>query len=198
MAHGCHSCEKEMNSKPHATKPRRDVMRHRTMLLDAASRVFREQGPLVSMEAVVEASGIGRATLYRHFPDRTALLLALFDRDIGAVIEAVSACAPSDKLLAMLGEMGRITRHGSAIEDAWHALSPGHPEMQARRAAWLVRLQQPLADAIAAERVRDDLTLEDVIHIGRMIVAANRSARGDERVAERVLALILEGIGGRR
>lgn len=182
---------------PNASKPRRDVVRHRTMLLDAAARVFREQGPHVPMEAVIEASGVGRATLYRHFPDRATLLLALFDRDVGAVMEAVRGRQPEDMLLAILSEMGHITCQASAMEDAWRTLSTTHPEMQARRTALLGQLQKPLADAIAAGRVRPDLTLEDVIHIGRMIVAAARSAQGDEQAADRVLMLLLDGIRGR-
>lgn len=164
------------------------------MLLDAASRVFSEQGVHVSLDAVVEASGVGRATLYRHFPDRTALLLALFDRDIAVVLDAGKDLPPGDVLLALLTEMGRATRKAPALEDTWRALAAHHPEMQARQDALLARFEKPLADAVAAGRVRGDLTLDDVIRIGRMIVAANRQAEGDDRAGERILDLVLNGI----
>jgi AcrR family transcriptional regulator len=39
---------------------------------------------------VIERAGLGRATLYRHFPDRTALMMALLDRAIDAFESAAA------------------------------------------------------------------------------------------------------------
>ncbi|MFT4192229.1 MAG: helix-turn-helix domain-containing protein [Comamonas sp.] len=176
--------------------PRRDVLRHRAMLLDAAERVFAASGAHVSLDAVVEAAGVGRATLYRHFPDRAALLLALFDRDMAAVMAAGEDLPAGDVLFSKLMALGRATRQAPALEEAWRALLPNHPGMQERRRDILARMEQPLADAIAAGRVRPDLTLDDVIHIGRMLLAGNRYAQGDEAAGERILDLMLNGIRG--
>lgn len=46
-------------------------------ILDAAAAVLGERGDAASMEEVAEAAGVGRATLYRYFPSREALLRAL-------------------------------------------------------------------------------------------------------------------------
>lgn len=181
----------------HIRKERSDVVRHRAKLLDAASRVFSEYGAHVPLDAVVEAAGFGRATLYRHFPDRTALLLALFDRDIAPVLEAGQGRPPGEVLFAMLAEMGRVMCEAPALEVAWRAIAPNHPEMQARRRDLLARFEKPLADAIAAGQVRADLTLEDVVSVGRMVSAASRLAQGDARAGERILDLVLNGIRGR-
>ncbi|WP_222859774.1 TetR/AcrR family transcriptional regulator [Klebsiella sp. LTGPAF-6F] len=164
------------------------------MLLDAASRIFSERGVHVPLEAVVEASGVGRATLYRHFPDRKTLLLALFDRDIAPVLNAGEGLPPGEALIAMLTEMGRVTRKKPILEDAWRAIAMLHPEMQTRQRDLLARFEQPLADAIAAGQVRADLTLDDVISIGRMVTAGNRYAQGDELAGERILDIMLNGI----
>lgn len=167
------------------------------MLLDAASQVFSERGAHVSLDAVVEAAGIGRATLYRHFPDRTALLLALFDRDITPVLNAGEGKPPGEVLFAMLVEMGRVTCETPVLEVAWRAIAPNHPEMQARRRDLLARFEKPLADAIAVGQVRADLTLDDVVSVGRMVSAASRLAQGDDHASERILDLVLNGIRGR-
>ena len=55
--------------------PRDDAATRRRRLLDAADEVFSEQGVNAPLELVIERAGLGRATLYRHFPDRTALMI---------------------------------------------------------------------------------------------------------------------------
>jgi len=56
---------------------RADVQRNRRRLLDAAIALILESGGAPSRDAVAQRAGIGIATLYRHFPDRQALLRAV-------------------------------------------------------------------------------------------------------------------------
>lgn len=59
---------------------RADAARNRKRLLAAAERLFAEQGAVnVTMEDVARAAGVGKGTLYRRFPDRAALAIALLD-----------------------------------------------------------------------------------------------------------------------
>jgi AcrR family transcriptional regulator len=53
---------------------RADARRNRERIAAAALRVFAERGAAASMEEVARAAGVGVGTLYRHFPDRRALL----------------------------------------------------------------------------------------------------------------------------
>lgn len=65
---------------------RADARRNRRRLLDAAIGLILEMGGDPSRDAVAQRAGIGIATLYRHFPDRQALLrtvvLDVLDRTI--------------------------------------------------------------------------------------------------------------------
>jgi AcrR family transcriptional regulator len=56
---------------------RADALRSRRSLLDAACGLFVEVGVGVPLEAIARRAGVGIATLYRHFPDRTALVTAV-------------------------------------------------------------------------------------------------------------------------
>ncbi|GGK90149.1 TetR/AcrR family transcriptional regulator [Streptomyces flaveus] len=58
-------------------KPRADVQRNRTALLETAQRHFLQHGVGTSLEAVAKEAGVGPGTLYRHFPTREALLAAV-------------------------------------------------------------------------------------------------------------------------
>ncbi|MER7170648.1 TetR/AcrR family transcriptional regulator [Streptomyces mesophilus] len=58
-------------------RPRADVQRNRAALLETAQRHFLQYGVGTSLEAVAKETGVGPATLYRHFPTREALLAAV-------------------------------------------------------------------------------------------------------------------------
>lgn len=63
-------------------RERSDSVRNRELLLETAQRLIGEQGvESVTMSAVAEAAGVGKGTLYRHFPNKTQLLQELVDTD---------------------------------------------------------------------------------------------------------------------
>lgn len=63
-----------MNDVPKPRRTRADAIRNREQILRAAVDLMVEQGPTVPLEMIARRAGVGIATLYRHFPDRTVLL----------------------------------------------------------------------------------------------------------------------------
>lgn len=57
--------------------PRADAQRNRDHILDTAADFFSEHGVSGSLDAIAKKAGVGAGTLYRHFPNREALLAAL-------------------------------------------------------------------------------------------------------------------------
>jgi len=63
-------------------------------ILAAAKDLFVKQGyTATSMRQVAEAVGIGKATIYHHFPDKQAILMTLAEANIGKMVTALSAVA---------------------------------------------------------------------------------------------------------
>ena len=74
-----HRVEGSEDHKP--SRPERaDAARNRARVLEAADRLFRERdGRDISMERLADAAGVGKATLYRRFPDVASVAHALLD-----------------------------------------------------------------------------------------------------------------------
>jgi AcrR family transcriptional regulator len=78
---------------------RADAVRHKATLIEAASRVFAREGVDVALEAVLREAGLGRGTLYRHFPYREALIVAVLEHDLEAAATFVSTNGASPSFL---------------------------------------------------------------------------------------------------
>ncbi len=86
-----------------AKPERKDAVRSRSTLLVAARRVFSEHGAHAPLELVIEAAGVGRGTLYRHFPDRISLIVALFGAEIDTLSVVMASAEPEQRIEVLLG-----------------------------------------------------------------------------------------------
>ncbi|MEO7119383.1 MAG: TetR/AcrR family transcriptional regulator, partial [Candidatus Limnocylindrales bacterium] len=68
-------------------------------ILDATAELVAEQGPLgVSMSGIAERTGIGRATLYKYFPDVQSILVSWHARDFTGHLERLRALSTAKGL----------------------------------------------------------------------------------------------------
>jgi AcrR family transcriptional regulator len=95
--------ESDMSAAPSASHQRADAQRNRELLLISAAATFTAEGPRVTMQHIAQNAGVGIGTLYRHFPDRTALLAALSHRAYQGVLRLAQAsrAAEADPFLAL-------------------------------------------------------------------------------------------------
>jgi AcrR family transcriptional regulator len=59
-------------------KPRADAQRNRERILEVAKQEFTRSGATASLEEIAKKAGVGPGTLYRHFPTREELLVAVY------------------------------------------------------------------------------------------------------------------------
>lgn len=91
MANTSTEMAKPQVASPSANRPlRRDAERNRQLILDTAKIVFAQRGLEASLDEVAHEAGLGVGTVYRRFPNRDALIDALFD-DMLASIERIVA-----------------------------------------------------------------------------------------------------------
>jgi len=94
----------ETSRGPAAGRPlRRDAERNRQRILAAAAQVFTERGLDATLDEVARAAGVGVGTVYRRFPDKEALVSALFRERIDSLVTvAEEACAAADPWQAVV------------------------------------------------------------------------------------------------
>jgi AcrR family transcriptional regulator len=90
-----HSAEEidRSESEPRAGKRRADAERNLSRIIEAATSLL-AVNPRASMAEIAEASGLVRATLYRHFPTREELLQAIYSAALEDALAAILAAEP--------------------------------------------------------------------------------------------------------
>ncbi len=97
---------KKLPLPPPARKPRADAERNRERILEVAKDVFTRDGAAASLDDIARRSGIGNATLYRHFPTRDDLIAAVYRSEVEKLAAAEQRFAatmpPLDALRAWM------------------------------------------------------------------------------------------------
>lgn len=148
---------------------RSDAARNRERILAAAEEVFAEEGAGAGIAEVARRAGVGHATVFRRFPTKEALLLAL----MGARMEALTAAADEEAAIAPRAEalerfMARMAEHlagDRGFREASGCAYALDPELDAPRRALADAVRRLLALAQEAGRVRPDLRAEDVFFL---------------------------------
>lgn len=185
---------------PGAARPMRaDARRNYDRLLTEARAVFAEQGTDASLEEIARRSGVGIGTLYRHFPNRHAMMNAVFQEALASLLVRSRELASAERPCAALVEWLRaiVTHAGeyrglaralmSASHDESSALSECSVPMREAGERLLRRAQESGA-------VRTDVSIGDLMQLTNAIALAAEAERGDPELADRLLMLTLRGL----
>ena len=135
----------------------------RDAILDTTATLIMEHGlRSVTMSHIAERAGIGRATLYRYFPDIEAILEAWHDREIAAhlvqLTETRDRADPAERIAAVLEAYALLSHHshGQVDSDVAAVLHRSHRSADAERKVHRL-LTDLLASAAEAGEVRRDI-----------------------------------------
>ncbi|MEV3934503.1 helix-turn-helix domain-containing protein [Glycomyces sp. NPDC049804] len=176
--------------------PRSDAARNAELLITAAKELFDQHGPEVALDRIARRAGVGNATLYRHFPTRADLLIAVYEDEVAELcaLGQMHADAPDagdalftwlDALAAHIADKGTLAFAGTephstrrtALFDRWHASIRAIAERLVERAH-------------EARAIRDDLTAADLLALAN---AAASAADGPAH-ARRLTGFIRNGL----
>lgn len=175
---------------------RREV---REAILDATWALVAEHGlRSVTMSQIAERAGVGRATLYKYFPDVEAILVAWHERHVAGHLEQLTALArrggpAEERLESVLAAYGLIC----------HRREHHGPELVAllHRGAHVTTAQQQLAELVsdlirevaAAGGARTDVTADELAGYSMHALTAAGGLRCEAAVA-RLVAVTIDGL----
>ncbi|MEB3370344.1 TetR/AcrR family transcriptional regulator [Saccharopolyspora mangrovi] len=172
---------------------RTDARRNREAILRTADEAFAEDVDLVPLSEIARRSGLGRATVYRHFSDRYALGLAVAESKLHLLRELVADTDDAD-FLEVLAELFEEQISRRPLVRLFRELSAAD---QRRYADQLVAVLSPgLRRAQRAGAVRADVTPADLALICEMVEGALSShlPTGGVDSVERVVQTLLTGL----
>ena len=176
---------------------RADAQRNIDTLLHSAMTVFASSGVDAPVREIAEKAGVGIGTVYRHFPQRSDLIVAVFCHEVDACADAASVLAAEHEPGEALARwMQRYADFIAAKRGLAAALHSGDPAYDALPAYFQKRLrpalQTLLEAAAAAGKVRAGVDPTDLL---RAVASLCRPAHeGDPTHARRMVALLVDGL----
>jgi AcrR family transcriptional regulator len=176
---------------------RADAQRNIDTLLQTAMAVFATSGVDAPVREIAEKAGVGVATIYRHFPQRSDLIAAVFRREI-------DACADTASVLTAKHEPGealalwvqRYVDFIAAKRGLAKALHSGDPAFDALPAYFKQRLEPALRtllkSAVSVGQIRSDITAEELL--GAVASLCMHSYTQGPQHARRLVALLVDGL----
>lgn len=183
---------------PGARSRRSDARRNEESLLDAAAAAFVASGVEAPVRDIAARAGVGMGTIYRHFPTRADLIIAVYRHQVEACAEAGPALlATSATPHAALGRWINlfvdflVTKHGLA-----GVLRSDSAGFEALHTYFLDRLvpvcTQLLDAAVAAGEIRSDLKAYVLMRgVGNLCIGAESDPDYDARG---LVALLIAGL----
>ena len=177
---------------------RADARRNEKTLLDAAAAIFVTAGVEAPVRDIAAKAGVGMGTIYRHFPTRADLVIAVYRHQVDACAEAgpvlLASCGTPHAALTQWIDLFvdfLVTKHGLAA-----ALQSDNARFETLHAYFLDRLVPVCASlldaAAAAGEIRPDIDAYGLLRgIGNLCAGADGDPRYDAR---RLVALLVAGL----
>jgi AcrR family transcriptional regulator len=175
---------------------RADARRNYERLLDAARKVFADQGGGASMEAIAKQAGVGVGTLYRHFPRRIDVVEAVYRDDVDALVGSAEGGAadldPWEALAAWLRAYVDYARAKRTFLNELHEAFEKNPDLKSvSRERISASCDRVLATAQQAGAARTDIDGADLMQLVSQM-CTSPTLTPDQ--GQRLLAVILDGL----
>ena len=173
------------------------ALHNREMLLEAASQIFRLHGIHAPLQLVIDQAQVGRATFYRNFKDRRALVIAMVKQSFDRLEQKAESLAQyDDGFIRLIHEHIYNIPYLIALIEYWRVIVKNDPILDTlfqRRDEIL----QPLIDkAITTGHCRSDFTTHDYVIVTSILRSAIQEVNESEqlRIAKRAVELLIHGI----
>ena len=178
-------------------RQRVDARRNVLALLEAAKTVFVARGVDAPAKVITDLAGVGVGTLYRHFPRRSDLVLAVLGHDVEQCVEAAAeladTLAPWQALLAWAERLTDLVATKRGLGSTLHNGDPAYDDLPRHLMERLEpALGRLLRRAVGDGTARDDVTARDIIIAVALICEPVRGEQSDFN--RRMARIFMQGL----
>ncbi|MGH8861827.1 MAG: TetR/AcrR family transcriptional regulator [Jatrophihabitantaceae bacterium] len=175
---------------------RRDAIRNRAALIQAAREVFAARGFEASMDDIAHHAGLGVGTAYRHFANKYVLADAIFDEAVEAFVGAADRALTEDDawtaLVGLVESTLEAQTNNRGIREILLGVHQDDPEHHRSMTEAFVR---PFERAKAAGAIRPDAEVSDLGAVLAMLCTiADATAARSPQLWRRYLPTMLAGL----
>jgi AcrR family transcriptional regulator len=185
--------------KPSKAEPARraDAQRNMETLLKAALAVFAKSGVDAPVRDIAEKAGVGVGTVYRHFPARSDLIVAVFRQEVDACADAAPVLAakypPTEALSRWMQRFAEFVAAKRGLATALHLGDPAYEQLPAYYDAKLrPALESLLKRAVDAGEIREGVAPGDLLSAAVSLCRPAYNVAPDH--TQRMLALLIDGL----
>jgi AcrR family transcriptional regulator len=184
-------------SKPAPRKPRTDAQRNRERILDVAKEAFTRHGTDASLDDIAKDAGVGPGTLYRHFPNRNALIEAVYRTEVAKLAAAerkfAETMSPVEALRAWMLLFIDYIAAKHIIAPALNSLVGGPSKLyEGSRTQIQGAIESLVKRAIKSGDIRKDLEPFDLLRA--LIGVSNVASAPDwQQSARRLVDILISG-----
>ncbi len=176
---------------------RADAQRNLEALLKAALAVFAKSGVDAPVRDIAQKAGVGVGTLYRHFPQRSDLIAAVFRQEVDACAEAAAQLAADYPPTEALSRwMQRFVDFVAAKRGLATALHSGDPAYEPLRGYYDEKLRPAIAAllkaAVASGEIRESVAPGDLLSAAASLCRPAYDVAPDH--TRRMVALLIDGL----
>ncbi|MEU4097163.1 helix-turn-helix domain-containing protein [Streptomyces sp. NPDC026673] len=178
---------------------RSDAVRSRKLLLEAAAEVFAEHGSAVSVSQIAERAGVGKGTVFRHFPTKEDLLASIVFEKMFLLVaigeRLLDAEDSADGLCEFMGAAIEMQTRDRAFCEVAQGEARDHPEVRKGR-EMLDAVTEALTDRARQHgAIRSDITGQDVrLLMSGIYQTAAPELATQSRLWQRYLRLVFDGM----
>jgi AcrR family transcriptional regulator len=180
-----------------SSRTRADAVRNAAAILEGAKAVFAESGVDAPMREIAARAGVGVATIYRSYPQRSDLIVAVFRRELEATAAEAERLGreypPREALRRWAAVLGSFVVTKRGFSGALHSGDPAYVALREQLLGVLAPPVQALLDAgAAAGELRHGVRAEDLIRALSLL-----TPEGDDDAADGLgpmASVLLDGL----
>lgn len=179
-------------------RKRADAVRNTEAVLEAAKAAFAELGVDAPMREIGARAGVGVGTIYRNYPQRSDLIIAVFRRELDATAAEADRLAdaypPAEALRRWARSLADFVATKRGFASALHSGDPAYAPLPAQFLGVLAPRVQRILDAGAADgTIRAGIPARDVIYaLSRLADTRPEEGEGDGMMID----VLLDGLTG--